>query len=126
MVKAKRSGTVPRQSRIFCRSAAAVRLPAKAAACRRILEFGTSIEFEFESSILNAREGSGAYRERFRDYMRGARRYGIYGTQPLAYYHGTNALVLLSQSQSAVDRELYHEFCQFVLNNPLRAENTGK
>ena len=92
-------------------------------ACRRIREFGTSIEFEFESSILNAREGSDVYRERFRDYMRGARRYGIYGTQPLAYYQGYMSLYDLWVSEDPVDRAFFHEFCRFVVNNPLREEN---
>ena len=85
-----------------------------------------AMEFEFEHTVLESQAGSDVYRKRFREYMQGAISSGVYGSQPLAYYHGTNALVLLSQSQSAVDRELYHEFCQFVLNNPLRAENTGK
>ena len=85
-----------------------------------------AMEFEFEHTVLESQAGSDVYRKRFREYMQGAIANGIYGSKPLAYYHGTNALVLLSQSQSAVDRELYHEFCQFVLNNPLRAENAGK
>lgn len=85
-----------------------------------------AMELEFEHTILEAQEDSDIYRNRFREYMRGAIEYGIYGSKPLAYYHGTNALVLLSESQNAVDRELYHEFCRFVLNNPLREENTGK
>ena len=85
-----------------------------------------AMEFEFEHTVLEKEPGSDVYRKRFREYMQGAIANGVYGSKPLAYYHGTNALVLLSQSQSAVDRELYHEFCQFVLNNPLRAENAGK
>ena len=80
----------------------------------------------FEQKVLESRAGSEVYRKRFRKYKQGAISSGVYSSQPLDYYHGTNALVLLSKSQSAVDRELYHEFCQFVLNNPLRAENTGK
>lgn len=97
-------------------------------ACRRIVQFGSSIEFEFESSILNAREGSDIYRERFRDYMRGARQYGIYGTRPLAYYQGYMSLYDLWVSDDPVDQAFFHEFCRFVVGNPLRTEygNTNK
>ena len=33
---------------------------------------------------------------------------------------GTNALYDLSKSTAAKDREFYHEFCRFVLDNPMR------
>ena len=85
-----------------------------------------AMELEFEHTVLEKESGSDLYRKRIREYMQGAIAHGTYGTKPLAYYHGTNALVLLSQSSSATDRALYHEFCQFVLNNPLRAENAKK
>ena len=73
--------------------------------CRWINRAGTSIEFEFEASILNARENSDAYRARLRDYMRGAKQYGIYGSRPIAYYQGSNALYDLWVSDDPVDRE---------------------
>ena len=90
--------------------------------CRWINRAGTSIEFEFEASILNARENSDAYRARLRDYMRGAKQYGIYGSRPIAYYQGSNALYDLWVSDDPVDRELFHEFCRFVVGNPLRSK----
>ena len=55
--------------------------------------------------------------------MRGARRYGIYGTRPLAYYQGYMSLYDLWVSEDPVDRAFFHEFCRFVVNNPLREEN---
>lgn len=94
--------------------------------CQRIRQNGTSIEFEFESSILNARKGSDVYRERFRDYMRCARAYGIYGSQPLAYYQGYMSLYDLWVSEDPVDRAFFHEFCGFVVGNPLRKAAAGK
>lgn len=80
------------------------------------------MEFEFEATILASDPESDKYRTRFREYMAGARDNGIYGTRPLAYYQGTNAFYDLSVSENVLDRELYHEFCEFVINNPLRIE----
>ena len=45
---------------------------------------------------------------------------GISGIQPLSYYHGTNGFYDLWASPAEKDKELYHEFCQFVTGNPLR------
>ena len=52
--------------------------------------------------------------------MAGAKKHGIYGRKPLSYYHGTNGFYDLSKSENEKDRKLYHKFCRFVLNNPLR------
>lgn len=94
--------------------------------CMMINRAGTSMEFEFEASILNARPESDVYRARFRDYMKYARQYGIYGTRPLAYYQGSNALYDLSVSDDETDREFFHEFCRFVTGNPLRSQEPVK
>ncbi len=61
-------------------------------ACMKINRAGTSIEFEFEASILSADPHSDIYRARMRKYMEYAKKHGIYGTRPLAYYQGSNAL----------------------------------
>ncbi len=53
-----------------------------------------AMEFEFEHTVLESQAGSDVYRKRFCEYMQGAIANGIYGSKPLAYYHGTNALVL--------------------------------
>lgn len=79
-----------------------------------------AMEFEFDEALLASEDGSDVYRARFREYMSGAKENGVYGTKPLAYYHGTNAFYDLSVSTSPIDQELYHEFCQFVIDNPLR------
>ncbi len=52
--------------------------------------------------------------------MSNAKSEGIYGKQPLSYYHGTNGFYDLWASPAEKDKELYHEFCQFVIGNPLR------
>ena len=91
-------------------------------ACEMITRNGTSIEFEFEATILADKPESDVYRARFREYMEAAKRHGIYGAHPLAYYQGSNALYDLSVSENPLDQDLYHEFCQFVLDNPVRAQ----
>lgn len=79
-----------------------------------------AMEFEFDEALLEGKTGCDSYKARFRAYMSGAKQNGVYGRKPLSYYHGTNAFYDLSKSLAAKDRELYHEFCQFVINNPLR------
>ena len=90
--------------------------------CDQIDRLGVGMELEFEPTLLNAREGSEAFRARFRDYIKYARQRGIYGRQPFAYYHGTNGFYDLSASDDPADRELFDELCQFIINNPLRRQ----
>lgn len=79
-----------------------------------------AMEFEFDGALLAGQPDSNMYKDRLRAYMAGAISNGIYGTQPLSYYQGENTLYDLWKSQNASDREMYHEFCLFVLGNPLR------
>ena len=81
---------------------------------------GLGMEFEFDEALLEGNPDCDTYKKRFREYMSGARLNNVYGTKPLSYYHGTNALYDLSKSTAAKDREFYHEFCRFVLDNPMR------
>lgn len=60
-------------------------------ACMKINRAGTSIEFEFEASISAWIRDSDICRARMRKYMKYAKKHGIYGTRPLAYYQGSNA-----------------------------------
>lgn len=57
-------------------------------ACMKINRAGTSIEFEFEASILSADPHSDICRARMRKYMEYAKKHGIYGTRPLAITRG--------------------------------------
>ena len=54
--------------------------------------------------------------------MEGAKKHGVYGSKPLSYYHGTNRFYDLWASTAAKDKELFHEFCRFVIGNPLRQQ----
>lgn len=79
-----------------------------------------AMEFEFDWELLEGQPNSDVYKERFRAYMAGAKSYGVYGTKLLSYYQGNNVLYDLMVSQHASDQALFHEFCQFVIGNPLR------
>ena len=85
-----------------------------------IKAYDLAMEFEFEETLLEGKENCGLYKKRFLEYMAGAKKHGIYGRKPLSYYHGTNGFYDLSKSENEKDRKLYHKFCRFVLNNPLR------
>ena len=56
------------------------------------------MEFEFDEALLEGKADCATYKKRFREYMSGAKQNKVYGTQPLSYYHGTNALYDLSKS----------------------------
>ncbi len=85
-----------------------------------ILSQDLGMEFEFEESLLEGAGHCEIYRQRFIEYMEGAVEHGIYGTRPLSYYQGNNGLYKLAHSTHPKDRELYHRFCRFVIDNPLR------
>ena len=83
------------------------------------------MEFEFEHTVLESQAGSDVYRKRFYEYMRAPL---PTASTDRSRWPTTTVRTpwCCSQSQSAVDRELYHEFCQFVLNNPCVPKNAGK
>ena len=85
-----------------------------------IKAYDLAMEFEFDENILEGEQNSEVYKKRFREYMEGAKKHGVYGRKPLSYYHGTNRFYDLWASTAAKDKELFHEFCRFVIDNPLR------
>jgi hypothetical protein len=98
-----------------------------------VKNLGMGMELEFEgthgegitpcSSILdrltNGEKNPRAElnREMLRDYFRYFKEAGFYGRVPLAIYTGTNAMYELSISEEPADRQMYREFCEFVVNN---------
>lgn len=55
-----------------------------------------------------------------RDYMNEFKKAGHYGTTRIATYSGTNAMYELATSPDAKDKEMYLEYCTFIVENPLR------
>lgn len=102
--------------------------------CGMIEKNNLGMELEFEgthgealnSSILSrlSTGGINTYaaenKARFREYLDEAVQRGIYGRSPLVLYSGTNALYELAVSDDAHDREMYHQLCRFIIENPLR------
>lgn len=81
---------------------------------------GVGMEFEFDTKVYESNVNHQMYRNRFREYMECAKKEGVYGSQPIAYYIDSNCVYDLLHSDSESDRDFYHEFCSFVVNNPLR------
>ena len=55
-----------------------------------------------------------------REYMSEFKKAGYYGKARIATYSGTNAMYELATSSEAKDVEMYLEYCDFIVNNPLR------
>lgn len=84
-------------------------------ACDMAISKNMDMELEFDD---NAKWGR-AYR--LRDYMEVFKSRGIWETKRLAYYQGGESLRNLKNGNAA-DRELYHEFCSFVVTRPIRTK----
>lgn len=84
---------------------------------------GIGMEFEFDMKVYESNPDHEKYRDRFREYMRCAVNEGVYGSQPIAYYVDSNCVYDLGHSESESDKSFYIEFCEFVINNPLRKTN---
>ena len=55
-----------------------------------------------------------------REYMSEFKKAGYYGKARIATYSGTNAMYELATSPDAADQLMYLEYCEFIVNNPLR------
>lgn len=55
-----------------------------------------------------------------REYMSEFKKAGHYGKSRIATYSGTNAMYELATSPDEKDRQMYLEYCQFIVENPLR------
>lgn len=59
-------------------------------------------------------------RQLLRDYMDGFKDAGYYGKARIATYSGTDAMYELATSPYEKDKEMYLEYCNFIVNSPLR------
>ena len=55
-----------------------------------------------------------------REYMSEFKKAGYYGKARIATYSGTNAMYELATSTDQKDIDMYLEYCDFIVNNPLR------
>lgn len=83
-------------------------------ACSLAKEFDMDMEMEFDERIQSG------WGYRLDDYMKAFKENGCWQTKRLAYYQGSTALYDLYMSQKTEDKELYHRFCEFVVNHPIK------
>ncbi len=92
-----------------------------------IITDGLGMEIEFDRKSFCSQSGTypnySTYRKRFRDYLSTAKTVTVYGQRPFTYYIMTDwkdVMYLMRTSSYKEDKELYHEFCRFVIENPMR------
>jgi len=84
-------------------------------ACEYANKYDLDLEFEFDHNVL-VTFGRTKVTKMY-DYMEAFRKNNMLATKRLAYYQGTDILAQLYFSRNALDRELYAEFCEFVLEH---------
>ncbi len=90
-------------------------------ACRKAIDNNMHMELEFDDNALSSR--GKAYR--LRNYMKTFKEQGIWEKKRLAYYQGSASLLALKNSGNPTDTQLYHEFCNFVINRPIRISHSS-
>jgi hypothetical protein len=85
-------------------------------ACNLALSYNMDMELEFDDNALASRGKA----DRLRSYMSAFKQYGIWEKKRLAYYQGSSSLLTLKNSSVAADKQLYYDFCDFVVTRPIR------
>jgi len=84
-------------------------------ACEHADKYDLDLEFEFDH---NVRVASGRTKvSRMYAYMEAFRKNNMLATKKIAYYQGSDVLAQMYFSKNAPDRELYNEFCEFILEH---------
>jgi hypothetical protein len=80
-------------------------------ACYLAIAYGMDMEMEFDERALTG------WGYRLKDYMKAFKENGIWQNKRLAYYQGGTALYQLAQTRDPELKELYHQFCKFVVES---------
>lgn len=83
-------------------------------ACKFAIEHNLDMELECDERGLVDNRNMGY---RLRDYMKAFREFGITEKQRIAYYQGGKTIHMLKKSENELDVQLYHDFCEFVLEH---------
>ena len=83
----------------------------------RLKRYNLSMELEIDDKVLYGAPNWESFRERFYYYFQMCKDLGLYGNSVLSHYMGEDTLHKLSVSQNEADRQLYKDFCEFVLGN---------
>lgn len=78
-------------------------------ACELAIRYNMDMEIEFDERVLTG------WGYRLQDYMKAYKKHGIWQTKKIAYYQGGKGLYDLSVSTAKESKELYHQFCKFVV-----------
>ncbi len=96
-----------------------------------IISDGLGMEIEFDRKSFFRYDGqyeASKYSSRFKEYMQYAKSSTAYGERPFTYYILTDwkedVMKLFRTSGYEKDKELYHQFCRFVIENPMREKLT--
>ena len=83
-------------------------------ACKLAKQFDLDMEMEFDERVQTG------FGYRLYDYMKAFKQNGCWHTKRLAYYQGCLALYNLYVSDKKEDKDLYHTFCKFVVEHPVK------
>jgi hypothetical protein len=83
-------------------------------ACKTAKEYNLDLELEFDTRVFsnNGNRGSRLY-----DYMNAFRLNGVLPIKRIAYYQECDALYKLFHASENKEKELFHDFCTFVLEH---------
>lgn len=92
-----------------------------------ILNEGLGMEIEFDRKAFFRYDGqydATTYSNRLKSYLSRAKSSTVYGERPFTYYIMTDwkddVMKLFRTSGYQKDKDLYNEFCHFVIENPMR------
>jgi hypothetical protein len=71
------------------------------------------MEMEFDNRVFSG------WGYRLTNYMNAFKKYGIWSKRRLAYYQGDATVYYMSKSTTDDDKQLYQDFCNFIIERPL-------
>ena len=78
------------------------------------------MEFEFDDRLLSSSPEHAEQRRRFDLYYYWAKASGVYGSKTFTHFQDHDTVRNLALSDDPEDRKIYHEYCRFIIENPLR------
>ena len=90
------------------------------ASMKMITDNDLGMEFEFDDRLLSSSPQHQEQRRRFALYYDWAKASGVYGTKTFTHFQDHDNVRNLALSDDPDDQRLYHEYCSFIINNPLR------
>jgi len=83
-------------------------------ACKVAFDYDLDLELEFDMRVFTDK---GDWGYRLYDYMQAFRENGVLETKRIAYYQDCDALYHLWRATGEKEKELFHDFCEFVLEH---------